>query len=793
MKQMSISPQRRRSFRTYRARGIGTMAAVVLFGMLSVPVVNAESSFSSGTASASASSSSVEAVPTPAGTPSSVDPAKAKISEEQAVAKVRELFPAFKDAQMSSAELTTNSGMGDAENSDPVWRIQWSFQRGNTSYGFSSEVNAVTGDLLQVGFPYNLFPETSYYPPKVKKEQAKALAYEFVGKAVPSLKGQKLQDDNLDKGMLLSPLFGPVIYSFSFQSLHEGIKIQGQSIRVSVSGDGSIRDFYFYNRSLEYPSSKPKVTLENAAVQWQKDVQVQLAYVPEDYYGYNRVPNSWKLAYVQALPLNVLDAQTGQWLDMENKPADLSKAAAYTALPAPPQPFKPGPVTAEEAIKSVASYAEIPEGYTVNSKQLSKGMNGEPDTWQLRWGRDNNGFGPDGLYAQVNAQTGQLFSINMDLWGPRNNPQQEAPKIAPMARDKAVKIADDWILAHIPGAAGYKRLESSVSPAYADTGYSTVTYQLFYRDVMVQGRAVTITLNAQGRMVGFYGGGELGPTEKLDQLKPEITAEQAKQKILQATEMELIYVRSGGFNIAPSGRYIPVTMTLAYVPTDREDGNTFYRYVDAVSGKLISPYASPAAGALSDAVDIQPHWAAESLQASVEHGVLIPDEAGKVHPDNTLTTGEFLRMVSLALNPFNEQQNYYRGGVEKPFADIDPKSPYYNAVNVWIGQGWLVQDSGVKLLPEQLLTRDRMAVYLSKMSGYEKLSSRLGKDDLLSRLKDAKSIPHPGAAVLAMKLGLMSPVSSKFMPEGKITVAEAATVLLRFAQLQGELDRPLQR
>ena len=84
-------------------------------------------------------------------------------------------------------------------------------------------------------------------------------------------------------------------------------------------------------------------------------------------------------------------------------------------------------------------------------------------------------------------------------------------------------------------------------------------------------------------------------------------------------------------------------------------------------------------------------------------------------------------------------------------------------------------------------------MYLAKITGYEKLSVRLGTTASVSGLKDAKAIVNPGAVELALRLGLMNAKQGNFRPRGKVTIADAATILYRMAQIQGELDRPLLR
>ena len=304
---MSISPQRRRSFRNYRAIAVGTLAAAVLFGFLTVPIAGAESAGMSSTNERRGADAELL-----------VRYHRSFPSENYRRTSGREistLFPVLKDAQMSGTRLIEGNESGQMGNAGPVWQISWTIQRGNHSSGFSSDVSAVTGDLLQLGIPSDLLSEPSYYPPKVSKQQALELARNFIGesRAVPPV--ADAAGIQVNYGLTVTPLFGPIIYSFSFQTSHDGVKIQGQSIQVNVSGNGTVTNFYYAGSTLSRtPPSKPKLTLTEAAKQWEQDLKLTLAYVPAEY-QWNRVPEKWSLAYVPEIPLNVFDAQTGQWTD----------------------------------------------------------------------------------------------------------------------------------------------------------------------------------------------------------------------------------------------------------------------------------------------------------------------------------------------------------------------------------------------------------------------------------------------------------------------------------------------
>nr|WP_246427847.1 S-layer homology domain-containing protein [Paenibacillus phyllosphaerae] len=64
----------------------------------------------------------------------------------------------------------------------------------------------------------------------------------------------------------------------------------------------------------------------------------------------------------------------------------------------------------------------------------------------------------------------------------------------------------------------------------------------------------------------------------------------------------------------------------------------------------------------------------------------------------------------------------------------------------------------------------------------------MNTDVTVSGLKDASAIADKGAAAIVLRLGLLSPIDGKFMPEAPVTKAQAATVMMRLVRLQGKLD-----
>ncbi len=746
------------------------------------------------TVTSQSSSASAAAGPAMQKEQSSVAPENVKITQEQAAASILEWFPELESAEISDVRLTGGGQSQSDKGLNPAWQFQFTIRNGNTYNGFSGIIDAMTGDLQQMYIPYSTTGQEATFPPKFTREQALEEAKSFMAKALPSLRGQPLEEETRTNGKFeVSPLFGPTVYNFIFQTSHEGVKVLGQSVFISIDGNGKIISFNYSGSRNDYPSAKPAVTAADAQSRWERDLQLQLVYATSDF-GYNPDPDKWKLIYAPAVQLERLNAQTGEWMDFSGNRVNV-RPPEYVKLPEPFRPYVPRPVTPAEAARIVEEYADIPEGYTLASQSVQQGRAGEPDTIYLQW-KSESADPHGGRHASVNAETGQLISFSVPFYGPGGPRLPEPSRQSPLPMEQAVKMADEWMSANFPDAASYRRILAEESSAAAgESEYTTVSYQLFYNDLPIQNRMVAITFNGKGKMVGFRGDGipGAGSLKKLDGLKPALTPEEAKAMYIRSIRMELGFVRYGDYYVFPDNRYVEPTVVLAYIPAVSGGDKAANQVLDASAGKWTDFYVQAPANASAELPeDARRHWASASLLTLLEHGVIKPEDDGLLHPDRSVKVGQFLRMLALASNPYLDNSEPYReDSGAKPFADVDAASPYFNAVQQLIAQKLLEPDSEGYLHPEAELTRDRMAVYLTQITGYGKLAPKLTDLPVFTALEDAGAVPHPGAAALALKLGLMLPQDGRFLPNGKVSLAQLATVFVCLAEGQGQWDRRL--
>ncbi|WP_068775668.1 YcdB/YcdC domain-containing protein [Paenibacillus sp. FJAT-26967] len=712
-----------------------------------------------------------------------------KITKDQVIARLRELFPALNKAEVVRAELGTTADSFPPE-PGPIWSIQWEVKDGNSSSGFSSRVDASSGDILSLSIPGGRYSESGepYYPGKITEQEAAEKAVAFIKKAVPSLQTSELVAADEEIYRYQQPLFGPVLYSFTYHKKVNGIQTDNESIAVQVNGNGEILSFHNnFTPDSFYPSAKPAITKEQAAGKYKEDADVDLRYTLLRKTGGKE---EWILAYSPIGAYRDLDAQTGQYIQQE--PSYGGAHIDYTAIPEELRTFKPlagGKLSALEAAALVEALGVIKEEKKLMQKtEIDQWQGQKREVWSLGWGNEQSG-GMGLITAVVDAKTGQILEVSNGRFLFDSNYTMPRTISNDQARDKALKLFG----AVVPRAQDWKLIDrKNIAPDTEGNDKNkpfTFTFQKFYRNIPVGNQTTTITLAGDGSFYSMESSYESIDEEVLNKLKPaSISREEAVVKLNQATGVELGYSVIGGYYT--NSYYVPKEAKLVYRQTYAKNGDRDY-VLDASTGKLRAQAVfEKLPSKPSEAADLAGHWAEKELSTLVKHGVLIPDENGKLNPDASITYGEWLNMFVRGVNPMRE---YYREntGADVLFADVKKDSPYYYAVNTLIDMKRLKADEQVLLGVDTPLLREYLAKILIQQLRYDKLAGLLNSSAAELEADDAAWVTHKSEAYLAMELGLMEKTDGKFRPRDRVSKAEAAVIFMRLVSIQGKLDQPV--
>ncbi|MCR8645689.1 S-layer homology domain-containing protein [Paenibacillus sp. N1-5-1-14] len=574
-------------------------------------------------------------------------------------------------------------------------------------------------------------------------------------------------------------------YSFQFDVLVNGVPAKGKNVQIGLDGEGNVTRLSRQLSINEFPSATPKVTFDEAVKFARDNQQVELQYMPLQK-GDGTI-SSWYLGFVPAI--SPIDAETGKFLE---NGMNSFKVPTYKAVPATENTYsgnkEAADLSSDQASNRARELLQIPKDKVVlhSSLQSNWGSSGDKQ-WYITFG-DNPEAGFEGqLSVTVNAQTGDILSYYSNRFTPYQEKTKLDPTLPTITKDEAEKRAIVLLNKLYPNASQELKQavrEEAGGNKKAPVSYS-FTFQRFHNSLPISADNVNITLDLQGNLLNYYANRNNIKLTALDVLKPVITKEKALEILWKNTKVELQYLQTG--SLYDREQQEPVVNKLVYNQSLKD--NQVRTIIDAVDGSWKQSWY----GIMDQSAPVQPsdlkgHSAEKELETLLQHKVLSTDEAGKVNPNQVVTIGEWWTMMARAIT-VHYTSNVGSYAIKQPFADIDEKSPYYDAVRFSLQFGWLEANATEKLSPDQELTREQLASYLIAVAKYKKLSKELVAKLPGLSYADASLITNKGDVWLAVQLGLLQTKDGKFNPKDKVTRAEAAVAIMNLVYSQGKLDQ----
>ena len=793
--------KRRNRMRRIQAVAAGTLTMSMMM-VAALPAAAAEAS-----AGTSAFAQTGEAAAVPAAAQQAepkVTEDTVRIGREEAEARMKKLFPVLKEARLDQVGLGSDSY---PPSSEAVWNLQWSVTSpdGRSSYGFSTEMDAMTGDVLSMHVPDALLGEPAYYPPKLSREEALKVAEALIKKAIPSLKGTALKESD-EAAYGGRALFGPFQYYFVFETEHNGIPVPFQGVHVNVDGNGNLTHLNYRPLPDGLPEAAEPIAKEQALAAYEKRLELQLAYVNANMY---RGASKWVLAWMPAPSHSgVMDAITGEWLGFDGTPIAEGDATIPYARIAPSEasvftPEKPEgeTITGKRAEEIVAAAYRLPDGSVLGQQAIQEDFNSGRSVWRLAWrqgGPTPFGF-PNGISATVDAANGQIYEIRKEMYPPNFQPPgQEQEQGKAISDAEAQRKADELVAKLYPNAKEtLKRLEGTPpgEPTNPSSDHHLFVYQPFLNGYPLQDYGVRVQLSKDGQLESYYvSGGRPAPDVSELPKAPAVEQARAERAWLERSDLVLRYEQFGGYYMN-DGQQVKETMKLTYRHEwkSREAASIF----DAVSGEWIElGYAAPTpSGKPAQPVDLEGHAAEKDLLTLAEFGVLDVDDESRANPNAVITRERWALWLAAAVDPYFLNTGYY-GAEEKEepyYSDVAADGTLHKALRMLEQLQWLeVRKKGAAAYrPDEALTREDIAVWAAHVLRYDRLAELLRNDPEVSALSDYERIAHPGAAALAVKLELLPVANGAWSPDQYVTRAEAASLLMKLVRLQAAVDQQL--
>lgn len=173
-------------------------------------------------------------------------------------------------------------------------------------------------------------------------------------------------------------------------------------------------------------------------------------------------------------------------------------------------------------------------------------------------------------------------------------------------------------------------------------------------------------------------------------------------------------------------------------------------------------------------IDTVNHWAETNILAMAELGIVNGVSENEFQPDRNVTRAEFATMISKALELDEITENIY--------SDV-PDDAWYKDVVLKCTKAGLIQGSDGMFRPNDLISREEMAVILYRAKHYIGLGNEetvslafADKDEISAWAKDAvASMAHEG---IINGMG-----DNMFAPKNSATRAQAVVVLERILKL----------
>ena len=174
------------------------------------------------------------------------------------------------------------------------------------------------------------------------------------------------------------------------------------------------------------------------------------------------------------------------------------------------------------------------------------------------------------------------------------------------------------------------------------------------------------------------------------------------------------------------------------------------------------------------------YWAYDAIQYVYGEGLMAGTSGSTFNPEGTTTRGQIVTILwRLSGSPV---VNYLMD-----FDDVDPAAYYAEAIRWATSEGIAGGYGGGVFGPDDPITREQLAVMLHRYAQHEGYDVSIGEDTNILSYADAFTVSEYAVSALqwACGAGIISGTGdgSTLTPQGEATRAQAATVLMRFCEL----------
>lgn len=733
--------------------------------------------------------------------PSSESPVNARITKEKADELSRSIVSIPKEYTLQNANYQTLALYSGKQGS---WSLSYVLRKNNKVLGtINTRINADTGELITYYNYVNDPNRKPVYPPKVDREQAQEVAASFISAVGSAYKEQIGLDEDFGVDTR-QPLTGEVSYSFRYNRLVDGLSFMDNYIQVEVDGEGHILNYALnWDATVKFEKTAPKLTAEQATARFREEAKLQLSYV----IPYSAQKQQPFLTY--GLSARVLDAVTGKPIEQSGRYADnTTDPVSDKALGAKPTAGKL--LTSEQASQKAAAAFALPSSAKLEDSSYSEYMDDASGktitTWGLNWSIKQEGKDIGySAWAEVDAQTGEIRSFSY-YDGSESRGQQGQTVTYEQAKAKALEV----VKKQLPGYAHelYLQEEADISRYTTkkpeEIGSYSFRFARYVNGVNVPYDSVYVRIDALTGNVQNYNAQFFNYTYP-STLPALIGTDKALDAFNKYYKVELTYALFGDDSYAaiPIEKYNVMVAAGEINPNDASGAGPaklVYRmvqrpleesvFLDAQTGQWRAQDSGEVTSLVKEqATDIAGHWAERELQLMIDYKALDLED-GKVRPNQTVTRGELIKMLVLAMNGGSRNMPMIMASGKASFQDVAADSSYFTYVESALASNLIDKGDG-SFNPEGKVNREEMAELIVRALGYNTLAAYT--DIFNINFADAAKLENKGQAAIVTGLGIMSKDSKgNFRPASEVSRAEASAAFFRFLQAQADLkEAPL--
>lgn len=653
-----------------------------------------------------------------------------------------------------------------------VWMINFAQENRYENGNIHVIIDAKTGTLVNLDIWQR---DDSTLENSISREEARVKALEYLKKFASEKAAQVKEQETPDKYYKNGP-YGPgdMMQTFRFVRMVNGIPFGMDGITIRMNGKGELRGYsYQWNDNIQFPSSKPSITEDQAKDQFKNALNLQLfyqrIYKP---YAYDRqesqlVYGTWNRNY-GLNPLPTIDATKGGAIDRNGNPMTTPTAAEFKPLTEKPgQPKTTKEITKEVALELLASYNLGLDGYTLDNTSYSE-YNGQEHVWRFsyRQGDPKDYKTMKNVSVGIDAQTGELRELYRNEY--REGPY-EFPKNPAVSEDQARQKAIEFVKTAMPTKTDKIALNTGVDSKLGfkmGPGYNFEFVRL-EQGVPLRDNVFRVGIDPMTGQVREFNGAWLANDKINFQAKSNLmNLETAKSKFLEKYNLTLQYapVYDSGQNPYEPGQIKGVV--LAYAPILY----TPMQNLNAVTGEWVSDWGDMPQQPV-EISDIKGHWAEKQMRYFVDRGIFQVKD-GKLNPDSSVQRGEMIKYMIMSINGPRIMQE------KSTFDDVPKNDPNFEFVEEAAARKWIDRNTK-NFRPNDVITREELADMVTAILGYAKLSD--APDTFINHFKDVSgnSEKYMGDIAIVGALGIMTGYDGYFQPQGQVTKAQAAVVLTR--------------